>query len=161
MAAFGSPLPLRKRPTFRSCVATARKRERNPKQTQLPKRRVELIGCSLPNPSSAKSLLKLQDDAPGPCLFALAGTGLLAPSNRLQCFEVILRQFNWPLAPAPSPAIAFNAADKTLTVVVDFDQRLITLVAAARWHGHGRFEIGLWFWSEGSSARLCYRLRLP
>ena len=59
MAAFGSLLPLRKRPTSQFCIATPRRRGRNPKQTQLPKRRVELIGCSLPNPSSAKSLLKL------------------------------------------------------------------------------------------------------
>jgi hypothetical protein len=59
MAAFDSLLPLRKRPTSQFCIATPRRRGRNPKQTQLPKRRVELIGCSLPNPSSAKSLLKL------------------------------------------------------------------------------------------------------
>ena len=58
---------------------------------------------------------------------------LLAPfrgDHCLQCFEVILRQFHWPLPPAPSPAIAFNAADKTFTVVIDFDQRLVTLFAA-------------------------------
>src|SRR6185369_10676350 len=44
------------------------------------------------------------------------------------------RQFNWLLASAPSPPIAFNAADKTLTVVVDFDQRLMTLFAVTRQH---------------------------
>jgi hypothetical protein len=54
--------------------------------------------------------------------------------DRLQRLQVVSRQFNWPLAPAPSPLIAFNAADKTLTVVVDFDQRLIALFAAIRWH---------------------------
>jgi hypothetical protein len=54
---------------------------------------------------------------------------------RLQRLQVVFRQFNWPLAPAPSPLIAFNTAEKTLTVVVDFDQRLITLFAPAGWHG--------------------------
>jgi hypothetical protein len=50
--------------------------------------------------------------------WAIAGlrTSLLGPFlfHRLQ---VVFRQFNRLLAPAPSPAIAFDAADKTLTVV--------------------------------------------
>jgi hypothetical protein len=50
----------------------------------------------------------------------------------LQCFQVIHGQFNRLLASARCPAIAFNAADKTLAVVVDFDQGLITLLATTR-----------------------------
>jgi hypothetical protein len=53
--------------------------------------------------------------------FLLASAAILPLGNSLQCFKVVLWQFDFPFAPAPSPAIAFNAAEKTLTVVVDFD----------------------------------------
>jgi hypothetical protein len=53
-------------------------------------------------------------------------------ASRLKRLQVVFRQFNRLLAPVPSPAITFNAAEKTLTVVVDFDQRLIALFAANR-----------------------------
>jgi hypothetical protein len=46
---------------------------------------------------------------------------LLNPTKRLKLF---LRQLHEePLAPAKTPAIAFNAANKPLTVVVDLDKR--------------------------------------
>ena len=47
-AASGSSLPLRKQPTFRSYIATALRRRRNPKRMPLPRRSTGLIGCSLP-----------------------------------------------------------------------------------------------------------------
>jgi hypothetical protein len=50
------------------------------------------------------------------------GNRAAAPFACFNASKVGFRQFNWLLAPAPSPAIAFNAAHKTLTVVVDFDQ---------------------------------------
>jgi hypothetical protein len=35
------------------------------------------------------------------------------------------------------PKVAHGASGQPLTPMVDFDQRLITLFAAGRWHGHG------------------------
>jgi hypothetical protein len=51
-------------------------------------------------------------------------------SVRSERLQVILKQLQWQrLVPRPAPAIALNAADEPLAVVVDLDERPTTLSA--------------------------------
>ena len=51
--------------------------------------------------------------------------------NRFQRFQVVSWQLHEePVAAAPAPSIALNAAHEALAVIIDFDQALITLFAA-------------------------------
>jgi hypothetical protein len=52
----------------------------------------------------------------------------------MECTKVFLAKSHPPILAGSSPEIARQAADKTLTTVVDFYERLTTLVAAFMCH---------------------------
>jgi hypothetical protein len=49
---------------------------------------------------------------------------LTTPDCSQECLEVFLRQFHdEPVAAAPAPAVTLDATQKTLAVVINFDER--------------------------------------
>jgi hypothetical protein len=66
--------------------------------------------------------------------------GLMARVREIaQGLEIVLRQrHEWSVTPRPAPAVALNAADEPLAVVVDLDERAMAVGAVRHRYRAGR-----------------------